>query len=441
MPKEDKTSAKTSDRRRFLKQMGATALGTQGILSAQGVSRPNIVLIMADDLGYECLGCYGSTSYQTPQLDRLASSGILFRHCYSQPLCTPSRVQLMTGKYNFRNYTGFGVLSPRETTFGHMFQEAGYSTCVVGKWQLWGYSNDRGNRGKGVYPDLAGFHEYCLWQIEERGERYADPYLYLNERQPRVFAGQYGPDLCCDYLCDFMTRKRNVPFFIYYPMILTHNPFVPTPDSPEWKGTDRRTEDDRFFGHMVAYMDRIVGRIVTQLDRLGLRKNSLVIFLGDNGTNRRISSRLGNHIVQGAKGLPTDGGTRVPLIANWPGVIPQNQECLDLVDTTDFLPTLAETAGITPPGSETIDGHSFFPQLKGQKGHPREWFFCHYDPDWGTFENTRFVRNQRWKLYDDGRLFDVPSDPLEENPISQSQGSSEASNARRKLQVALDSFP
>ncbi len=430
-----------SNRRHFLKVVSAgaaTALRGQALRSAQNSPKPNIVLVMADDLGYECLTCYGSTSYQTPDLDRLAASGILFRHAYSQPLCTPSRVQLMTGKYNFRNYTGFGILSPKETTFGHIFQKAGYATCVVGKWQLWGFSNARGKRGKGVYPDQAGFHEYCLWQIEEREERYADPYLYLNRRSPRVFSGQYGPDLCCDYLCDFMTRKRDVPFFIYYPMILTHSPFLPTPDSPEWKEGRRKLQDRRFFSDMVSYADKIVGRIVAQLDRLGLRQTTLLIFLGDNGTDRGISSRLGDRTIQGAKGLPTDGGTRVPLIANWPGVIPGNQESLDLVDTTDFLPTMAEAAGISLSPYEPLDGRSFFPQLCGQVGSPREWVFCHYDPEWGSFMKTRFTRDQRWKLYEDGRLFDISADVLEENPIEPGEGIPEARKAREKLQRVLN---
>ena len=427
-------------RREFLTLLGssATVAGVHSLGRAQMRNRANVVLIMADDLGYECLGCYGSTSYSTPHLDGLAASGARFEHCYSQPLCTPSRVQLMTGKYNFRNYTGFGVLSPKENTFGHLFQRSGYATCVVGKWQLWGYNNARGKRGQGVYPDKAGFDEYCLWQIEDRQERYADPYLYVNSRTPESFPGQYGPDVCCDYLCDFIERKKDEPFFAYYPMILTHDPFVPTPRSPEWLTGQRGQKDDRFFGDMVSYMDEIVGRIAAHLEKLGLHRNTLLLFLSDNGTHRRITSQLGEQSIQGGKGRPTDAGTRVPLIANWPGTIPASQISSDLVDTTDFLPTIADAAGIQLPDDFHADGRSFMPQLRGETGNPRDWVFCHYYPDWGSFSGAVFVRDHRWKLYENGDLFDIPADPLEKNPIPQESGSDEAEAARTRFLKVLD---
>lgn len=416
---------------------------TSGLLNASQVntgSPPNIVLIMADDLGYESLSCYGSTSYKTPRLDRLAATGVRFNHLYSQPLCTPTRVQIMTGQYNFRNYNGFGVLSPGEKTFAHCLKQAGYATCVVGKWQLWGYNDARGNRGLGVYPDEAGFDEYCLWQIEERGERYADPLLYRNQRKPEQFEGRYGPDVCVDYLCDFLSRNREKPFLVYYPMILTHDPFVPTPLSPEWSG-NRKQGDPKFFADMVAYMDRLVGRIADELDRLGLRDNTLILFLGDNGTHRSITSRIGDRVIQGGKGTPTDAGTRVPLVANWPGTIPGGQVRDDLVDTTDFLPTLLELTGTAALPGMKLDGRSFLPQLKGQTGNPRDWVFCHYDPEWGSWEKSRFARDRRWKLYDDGRLYDIPADTLEAQPISPGEETSiTAREARIRLQEVLDSM-
>jgi arylsulfatase A-like enzyme len=395
---------------------------------------------MADDLGWEGLGCYGSTQYRTPVLDELARTGARFNHCYAQPLCTPTRVQIMTGLYNVRNYIGFGVLKPGEHTFGHMMQEAGYATCVVGKWQLWGANDSRGMGGKGVYPDEAGFDEYCLWQVEEIGDRYADPQMYLNSRVPETVAGGYGPDVATEYLLDFMSRQEGRPFFAYYPMILPHDPFMPTPDSPEWAEGDRQQRDPRFFSHMIAYMDKLVGRITGKLDELGIREDTLVLFLADNGTNRGITSSTTQGDVTGHKGFPDDAGTRVPLIANWPGVIPEGQVLDDLVDTTDFLPTIAAVTGAPLPPRVELDGRSFLPQLRGDRGTPREWVFCHYDPDWGNFSRSRFARDQRWKLYDDGRLFDVPADPLEERPVESGSEGPEASAARRKLQEVLDSF-
>jgi arylsulfatase A-like enzyme len=429
-------------RRDFLRTTGAgaAAMAAAGVLPScsRQMSPPNVVLIMADDLGWETLGCYGGTAYRTPVLDEMAGSGARFSHCYSQPLCTPTRVQLMTGRYNFRNYIGFGVLKPGERTFGHMMQNAGYATCVVGKWQLWGANNSRGMGGRGVYPDEAGFDEYCLWQIEQIGQRYADPLMYLNRREPEELPGAYGPDVATEYLLDFMARQKGRPFFAYHSMILPHDPFVPTPDSPEWSRGDRRQRAPRFFGDMVAYMDKLVGRITRKLDELGIRENTLVIFLADNGTNRRITSPTTHGDVKGHKGFPDDGGTRVPLIAHWPGEIAGGRVLDDLVDTTDFLPTIAAATGARPPSDVQLDGRSFLPQLRGEAGNPREWIFCHYDPDWGSFSRSRFARGRRWKLYDDGRLYDVARDVLEEHPLAPGASGPEAGDARQLLQQVLD---
>ena len=422
--------------------VGAAALAAGGVAPSCSSREPpiNVILIMADDLGWETLGCYGGTAHRTPVLDELARTGARFNHCYSQPLCTPTRVQLMTGRYNFRNYIGFGVLKPGERTFGHMMQDAGYSTCAVGKWQLWGANDSRGMGGRGVYPDEAGFDEYCLWQIEQIGERYADPVMCLNTREPEKLLGAYGPDVATDFLLRFIARQDGQPFFAYYPMILPHDPFVPTPDSPEWVTNDRRQPNDRFFGAMVTYVDKLVGRITEKLDELGIRENTLLMFLGDNGTNRSITSPTTQGEVMGHKGFPDDGGTRVPLIAHWPGVIPGGQVLDDLVDTTDFLPTLAAVTGAPLPSGVQLDGRSFWPRLRGGTGNPREWVFSHYDPDWGNFSRSRFARDQRWKLYDDGRLYDVPADPLEQHPLRPGSGGPEGAAARQRLREVLESM-
>ena len=189
---------------------------------------------------------------------------------------------------------------------------------------------------------------------------------------------------------------------------------------------------------MVTYMDKIVGRIVARVDELGLRKNTLVLFTGDNGTNRNITSKMSNgQVIQGDKGNTTDAGTRVPLIARWPGVVPAGKVCGDLVDFSDFVPTFGELIGASPPEAMKIDGQSFLPQLRGKKGKPRKWIFCHYDPRWGGRKMRRFVRDERWKLYDNGDLFDVPADTLEKNP---NPSGSEAASARKRLQAVLDSI-
>ena len=156
-----------------------------------------------------------------------------------------------------------------------------------------------------------------------------------------------------------------------------------------------------------------------------------------NSSGKR-KTAIARATIKGGKGLTTDAGTHVPFIANRPGTIPAGRVCDDLIDFTDFLPTLAQATGSPVPQNLTLDGRSFLPQLKGKKGNPREWVFCHYDPEWGNFTRSRFVRDQRWKLYDDGRLYDVPADPLEEHPLEPGSGGPGAAAARQRLQQVLD---
>ena len=204
-------------------------------------ARPNIILIMADDIGYECFGCYGSEQYQTPNIDRLAEKGIQFNHCYSQPLCTPSRVKIMTGLSNVRNYSAFSVLNRDQRTFGHALQEAGYRTCIGGKWQLLGAAHySERFRAKGSWPRQTGFDECCLWQVDLLGDRYWNPLLFINGENRQFDQDDYGPDVVTDYLLQFMEDQRDVPFFIYYPMIMVHSPFLSSPASESRVGGTRQ---------------------------------------------------------------------------------------------------------------------------------------------------------------------------------------------------------
>jgi arylsulfatase A len=416
--------------------MAALVFPAPGSLGhAQQPSRaPNIVLIMVDDLGYECIGANGSTSYSTPRLDRLAATGMRFEHCYSQPLCTPTRVQLMTGQYNVRNYVRFGQLDPRQTTFAHRLKKAGYATCIVGKWQLGG-----GFDG----PKHFGFDEYCLWQLTRRPPRFANPGLEINGKQIDYNQGEYGPDLVCNYALDFISRHKDRQFFLYYPMILTHSPYQPTPDSPDWDPKamgEQVNRHNRHFGEMVTYMDKLIGRLADRLEELKLRDETLILFLGDNGTGRGVESKMGDVTVSGGKGSLTDAGTRVPLIANWPGTIPPGKVCSDLVDSTDFLPTICQAAGVSP-AEHPVDGRSFLPQLRGQPGQPREWTYCWYAPNQGRVNTPReFARNHRYKLFRDGPFYEIDSRQFAERELDLNSLNGEAAAARQKLQAVLDQY-
>jgi len=402
----------------------------------QTTNKPNIILIMADDLGYECLSSYGSQSYSTPVLDKLAVTGMRFEHCYSQPLCTPSRVQIMTGRCNFRNYKMFGFFDPGEVSFGNILKDAGYATCIAGKWQL-------GNGIEG--PHHAGFDDYCLWQIysrvaghDVRGPRYADPKIYFNGALMNDTKGKYGPDVFVDFINDFIEKKKDKPFFIYYPMVLTHDPFVPTPDSEDWK-ENRYAHDKKYFKDMVEYMDKMIGRIVTKLDDLNLREKTIILFIGDNGSPVQIETKINGGIIKGGKSYTTDSGTHVPMIVNWQGVVPAGKVSDDLIDFSDFLPTLAEMGQADIPEKIAIDGQSFYPQLLGEKGKPRQWVFMHYWERGRNILNTRrSARDKRWKLYDDGSFYDVKNDPLENKPIPDEKITLELSTIRSRLQKVLD---
>lgn len=424
--------------KRIVLVLTSLLLASPVALHAAEVSRPakpNIILILADDLGHETIGANGGTSYQTPHLDKLAATGVRFTHCFVQPSCTPTRVQLMTGRYNIRNYINFGNMDPQAVTFGNLLKQAGYATCIAGKWQL---GQDLG------LPKKFGFDEYCLWQHTRRPPRYANPGLEINGVQRDFANGEYGPDLVNDYALDFITRKKDGPFFLYYPMMLTHAPYQPTPDSPDWdpkaQGEQVNTAP-RHFGDMVAYMDKLIGRLVARLDALDIRDNTLLIFVGDNGTGRGTRSMMGDRLVIGGKGTTTDAGMHVPLIASWPAQITSPRVCADLVDSTDFLPTLLQAAGVAAPSDLQLDGRTFLPQILSAQGQPRDWVYSWYSPRQTADMTVReFAFNQHYKLYRSGKFFDLRKDVDEQHPLQIAALDGEAAAAAKMLQSALDQF-
>ena len=360
-----------------------------GVFNVQANDRPNIILIMADDMGYEALSSNGSESCKSPNLDKLAAKGVRFTNGFSNPICTPSRVKLMTGQYNVRNYVKFGWLDREQTTFAHQLKAAGYATAIAGKWQL-GRDKDS--------PQHFGFEQSCLWQHTRSGRskdggktidrRFVNPQLEFNGVEKDFTNGEYAPQICTDFICDFIDENKKKPFLVYYPMILTHCPFDPTPDSTDWdpkrlgsttyKGD--RNDPQRHFRDMVAYADKAVGQIVAQLEKSGVRDNTLIIFTGDNGTDTPIVTPWNGTKVVGGKGTMSDTGTRVPLIASWPaGIQKPGRVVDDLVEFTDVFPTLCEVTGAKLPKNHPGDGASIVPVLRNQADARRkDWIYIWY---------------------------------------------------------------
>jgi arylsulfatase A-like enzyme len=369
---------------------------------------------------------------------------MLFTQAYAMPLCTPSRVQIMTGRYNFRNYIGFGLLDPEETTFAHLLRDAGYRTGIVGKWQLWGNARQREMFGRtGTKPYEAGFDEYCLWQIEEKyGSRFKAPHLEIDGREVEVFEDGYGPEIFTEYAEDFFERHRDRPFFLYYPMVLTHDPFQPVPGEPGYESLEPtdRINDPAYFASNVAYMDAVMGRLVDKLEELDLADQTLFLFTGDNGTDRDVVSQTSWGEVWGNKGFTTSAGTHVPMIAYWPGKIAPGVHNDNLIDFTDFVPTLLDVAGIEPSEGLLLDGLSFYPQMVSEADSVRQWIFCHYASQWG-FPDRRYAQTREWKLYEDGAFHNIYTDPLEEHPVETvSLGASER-QVYEMLNSVISSMP
>lgn len=409
---------------------------------AAEASPPNIVFILADDVGCEVLSCYGGESYQTPHIDALAQGGRRFTHGYSMPVCHPSRTTLLTGRYPAtigRPKWGEFPRAEEDRTFAAVLRRAGYATAIAGKWQLATLSQDF------QQPTRMGFDEWSLFGWHE-GPRYHDPLIFENGRVRPETAGKFGPDLYVDFLIDFIRRHRAGHFLAYYSMALCHD-VTNDLDQPVPYGPDGRYLS---YAEMVAEMDERVGRLVAALDELQLREETLILFTTDNGTPKatiarheagpsrqdqyvreKVFSQIDGRSVPGGKGDLTDWGTRVPLIANWPGRVPAGTTSDALVDFSDFLPTLAALAGAPLPATPPLDGHNFAPQLTSEAQPTRKYAYAERGRD------RSFVRTKRYKLYSTGEFYDMESDPEEEKPIEEARMTAEQTQVREKLEEAL----
>ena len=383
------------------------------------ISKPNVILIMADDIGYEALSINGANDIRTPVLDSLAKNGINFKNAYSQPLCTPSRVKIMTGKPNYENYEYFTYLNPKEKTFGNLFQDNGYKTLVAGKWQLNGVQFKLDDYTDLKRPYTFGFDSYMLWWLAERGSRFANPVLVNNEKKIDTSIDDYGPEIVSDYIVDFINEHNNSPFFIYYPMMLVHDPFLPTPNSKDWENEQNRlnSNNPEYFPEMVSYMDSTVGKIINALKNNNIDDNTIIIFLGDNGTDRKVFTKNNNVLVKGSKGLTNKYGTNVPLIISWSKLKKIKNEQTPLVDLIDFYSTFEDLLDVE---KKTSNGVSLLPLLLGENFDERKYITTYYNPMWGSLYKNRavYIQNKKYKLYKSGSFYNYQLDPDEKYPLS-----------------------
>jgi arylsulfatase A-like enzyme len=364
---------------------------------------------------------------------------------------------MMTGAYNFRNYTHFGYLNPTSKTIGHLMKEAGYKTAIAGKWQL------NGNYNKKEFPNFknparvneAGFDEYCLWQLtksrSESGERFWSPRLEMNGGwiDRKANHKKYGPDVMSDFLCDFMVKHRDEPFFVYYPTVLVHDPFVPSPDDvrDDLRGPkhNRSPKDPKIrkenFASMMTYMDKIIGKIMTHLEDINQLENTLILFTSDNGTHKTISSNAKGRTISGGKALLEEKGTHVPLLAYWKGKTLVGHRSKALVDFTDFYSTLQDLVKATHGDGDPTDGMSFLPHLFEKNAPSRSWVLCHHQSYWGKNPVGAFVKNEEYKLYDDGRFYHLASDPEEKKDLMGAPLSDKGMSMHRRLKKVMDQVP
>ena len=404
------------------------ALG--GADTSRAANKPNIIFILADDLGIGSLSSYAADNFKTPNIDKLAASGIRFEHCYASPLCGPSRAMLLTGRYAFHtgmtgNDTGHLLKPANEIITPMMLKPAGYATGQVGKWAQFPHQ-----------PSKWGFDEYLrfggsgkYWNNQEPGKLT----YTVNGKETPLLDGEYLPDKMHDFAVSFITRHKDQPFYLYYAMSHVHTPILPTPDSSPANKAIKVTEL-ALYQDNVAYMDKLVGKLMAELDRLKLREKTLVIFASDNGTapvyKRACTINHGKEL-SGCKYSMLECGALIPMIASWPGTTPAGRVSQDLISFCDFVPTLAEVAGAKVPPRVTLDGRPFTPLLYGKTlDSPRDWIFVMLYSEW-------YDREMRWKLNQSGELFDMNNAPFTEPLVPANSQDKEALAARQRLQAVL----
>ncbi|WP_163322806.1 arylsulfatase [Draconibacterium mangrovi] len=391
-------------------------------------ARPNIIYILADDLGYGDLSCYGQTHFSTPNIDKLAANGMLFTQHYSgSTVCAPSRSTLMTGQHTGHTPVrgnkewqpeGQYPMAASAVTVAEALKEAGYSTGAFGKWGL-GYPGSEGD------PNMQGFDEFYGYNCQRMGHNYY-PYHLWHNQEKIVLEGNsgkktesYGPELMHKEALRFIENNKNQPFFMYYPSIIPHAElFAPeeyiakyrgklepekaykgVDDGPNYKqgGYGSQQETHAAFAAMVDYLDMQVGEIVAKLKELGIYDNTLIIFTSDNGPHLEGGADPdyfnSNGPLKGYKRDLYEGGIRVPMIAMWNGKIKAASTSNHISAFWDVFPTIAEITGISAPDS--IDGVSFLPTLLGEEQTAQHDYLYW---EFHELKGRQAVRKGDWKL-------------------------------------------
>ncbi|VGO18547.1 sulfatase-like hydrolase/transferase [Pontiella sulfatireligans] len=405
-------------------------------MSCAVAAKPNVVIIMVDDLGAEGVGCYGNTGYSTPNIDRLASQGARFNNAYGTPSCSPSRAMILSGLYTNRSgileRLGSGTpncLPGHIPTFADLFQKNGYRTGIAGKWHLGDFD---------FYPDHPtshGFDDYFMWLKNYdfvTHERYYDPVVWQDQKIT-TYDGKYGPDLYCEFICNFIEENKERPFLAYYPMALVHKEFHQPPKLEGIKHflPESAASVDKTFGLMVAYTDLLVGRIMDKLDELGLTENTLLIFTADNGTPNAITCRLGDQKVKGGKLSLIESGYRVPYIARWPGKIPVGV-CDAFFTHADLFPSLAGLTGL--PMDYDVSGMDLSHNFLNTAGKDRDFIYL------GWEGGLYMVRDKRFRLHEDGRFYDIPVTSNEARYSEKKVSPADFPEASQRLQTAMAEY-
>ena len=401
-------------------------------------TRPNIIFILADDMGYGDLSCYGNKVIQTPNIDKLAAEGIRFTQAYAgSAVSSPSRCALLTGKHtghatvrdNFAKKGGLPGLKngnpirrmhllPQDTTIGTILSEAGYRTCIVNKWHLDGF-----NPGAG--PLDRGFDEFYGWLVsyETSNTPYYYPETRFYNRELKVIPenennarGIHNSDLSVRESIDFIERNRKNPFFLYLAFDVPHEPYFI--NSVEPYASMPLSETAKLYAALITHTDKAVGKLIDYLEKNNLRDNTLIIFASDNGgaAQAPLEELNCNAGLRGRKALLYEGGIKVPFIVNYSKKIKQGQIKDDLIYFPDVLPTLAECAGAKLP--QHVDGISLLPLLKGKKQNTGDRFLY-----WEFPGQQVAVRNGNWKAVSvkknsELELYDISKDPFEKNNLA-----------------------